>query len=699
MPLSDTPTEILLLISQYLEYECDLNAFSQTCRRIYILLNHQLYQRHLKDLPSPALEWSAKHGKIACVQNLLDAGVPPETAYGEPWQPIVLAAGNGHADVVKVFLEHGVDPDRPNGFANMLDPEPLGPSPTLGNPLSAAAEHGHESVVSLLIEHRVTLQMPVGECVPMSRGRGAAMQSLSLAVQPLSLAIHGQHIPVIKLLLENGCDLNAIDPCFGNPMNQAAQTSLDIVRLLFNAGASLHGRRSSYVEPPIFSALYGGNIPIVEFLLDNGVNFDSIGGIEHAFYETVLKNNHDVALMLLGRIDENSLKIESREEDDMIMGAATGGFEDLMKRLLKNYHGISLMAHPTHCPFVRALSAAAEAGHIGIVELLLDHGVDPNHLLRRHRVIPKDDEFTEHGCSICFEDNRWSDNPVMSAAMEGHHGVVKLLLDRGADPDFLEALTVTDSFYAVLKGGHSDIVQLLLEHDPALPTKDPDIESISWIREAVEGGAAVLRVLLQHGILELQPGNIEQQRELVGAARRGVTDILEIFLDAGFDVNSRAQGTVAGAPTLLQLAATAPSTAAEAVSFLLERGADIEARDPVTDFTPLFGLIWSHGFGFGCNKHVPKQVSVRGERGIKLLLEKGADALRTDKYDDTALIFAARTGQRRFVKLLLEWFELRQIPFDAVKDQVLLATSTTHPDVAQVLWRYYWRKVYPPGMS
>ena len=57
-----------------------------------------------------ALTMSAGRGEIATVKLLIAAGANPD-GYEEWARPVVLAARNQHADVVRYLLEHGADPN------------------------------------------------------------------------------------------------------------------------------------------------------------------------------------------------------------------------------------------------------------------------------------------------------------------------------------------------------------------------------------------------------------------------------------------------------------------------------------------------------------------------------------------------------------------------------------------------------------
>ncbi|WP_052316087.1 ankyrin repeat domain-containing protein [Desulfomonile tiedjei] len=110
---------------------------------------------------------------------------------------------------------------------------------------------------------------------------------------------------------------------------------------------------------------------------------------------------------------------------------------------------------------IRPLAAAALAGHVAIVELLLSQGAQLN----------RTDQF--------------GNTPLMEAALAGHREVVQLLLKRGAE---IEARNI-DGETALLRAcmwGHTDVVELLWRVGARLNTPDKDGNTpLAWLYDKV----------------------------------------------------------------------------------------------------------------------------------------------------------------------------------------------------------------------
>jgi ankyrin repeat protein len=174
MPLLDLANELLQFIAENLELERDINAFTQTNRRLYNLLNTYLYSNNVRQFRSLALLWTARYGHEAVVKLLLEKGAELEAKDNYGQTPLLWAAENGHEAVVKLLLEKNAELEAKDDNYGQT-------------PLSWAAANGHEAVVKLLLE------------------KGAELEAKdSYGRTPLSWAAEKGREVVVELLLEKG---------------------------------------------------------------------------------------------------------------------------------------------------------------------------------------------------------------------------------------------------------------------------------------------------------------------------------------------------------------------------------------------------------------------------------------------------------------------------------------------------------------
>lgn len=110
--LSELPSEMLLEISGHLDYP-NLNAFTQVSRHFHALSNRGLYRAIAKDTPGKAIIWAAEKGKETSARKLLQMcglKILHDLVF-EGQEPIVIAASNGHTNLVELFLPHCIQHD------------------------------------------------------------------------------------------------------------------------------------------------------------------------------------------------------------------------------------------------------------------------------------------------------------------------------------------------------------------------------------------------------------------------------------------------------------------------------------------------------------------------------------------------------------------------------------------------------------
>ncbi|KAJ4354592.1 uncharacterized protein N0V89_006329 [Didymosphaeria variabile] len=334
-----------------------------------------------------------------------------------------------------------------------------------------------------------------------------------------------------------------------------------------------------------------------------------------------------------------------------------------------------------------ALSYAAEEGHVNVMNLLLQHGAEPD------------------------SDDRYGLKPLHYSAQEGKTEVVRLLLARGVSPITLKTKTtpewIAEQFgsdegetpleYAC-QHGHTDIIKEFLP----LVDQEWRQKAFGWVRN-VENVEAVL----QAGDISINQGDGLRTR-LYQAASDFQVDIVRVLLKHGADPNARSRikrdntgshsagwpspdgNTYLDGPTPLHGWANydywnrsydGHGKASECFQLLLESGSDIHAEDG-DGWTPLHCACKVQedsmlGSWFddakdhlvktlleaGANPNVqmrhgstPLHITSRPEV-INMLVEHGADANITDNHGHTPLMAYLAPGAEKkksatFEKLL-----------------------------------------------
>jgi uncharacterized protein len=150
------------------------------------------------------------------------------------------------------------------------------------------------------------------------------------------------------------------------------------------------------------------------------------------------------------------------------------------------------------------------------------------------------------GADVNEKDEQYGSTPVMMAASyEGYEDMVKLLLENGADPNIQDKTYGTTALIAGA-GNSKEMLEMLLNHGGDITIKRFDGSGVFT--------SAVTGILMD----------------------RVKTDVLEILLQKGADVNDAVTSGDAAGYTCLMMAAR--NNAPDLVRFLVKHGADINAK-------------------------------------------------------------------------------------------------------------------------
>ncbi|ODM18803.1 hypothetical protein SI65_05420 [Aspergillus cristatus] len=149
-------------------------------------------------------------GQVQEHQELKNANVESVDKGG--WNPLSLAAENGHKGVVKLLLEKNANTQSMDEYGR--------------TPLSLAAENGHEAVVKLLLEKNANVE---------SVDKGGWT--------PLIFAARNGHEAIVKLLLEKNANVESADEGGWTPLSLAAQNGHEaVVKLLLEKNANTESK-------------------------------------------------------------------------------------------------------------------------------------------------------------------------------------------------------------------------------------------------------------------------------------------------------------------------------------------------------------------------------------------------------------------------------------------------------------------------
>jgi ankyrin repeat protein len=259
----------------------------------------------------------------------------------------------------------------------------------------------------------------------------------------------------------------------------------------------------------------------------------------------------------------------ARPDDHVLYLAAFDGDHECLRLLLPYAPDIAATT---------ALSAPISTGDIAGAWLILDAGADPNHLLEAGLL----GESHEQSPPV----------PPLSAAVELEAGpeLTGLLLEYGAAPD-APGWDGRTPYQQAVRTGQDQVAELLARHGASTALAPAD-RFLAACRTGDHAAATALRAADPGLAAQL---TAEDHRILTDAADHGHTEAVRLMLDLGFPPGTRSERD--DGATALHLAAAAGSVST--VRLLLDRGADIEARDTTWDSTPLEWAIVGSGMRLG----------------------------------------------------------------------------------------------------
>jgi ankyrin repeat protein len=359
--------------------------------------------------------------------------------------------------------------------------------------LMVGSYFGHKALVKLLLEN------------------GADVDSKdSSGRTPLLWAIENGHKAVVELLLEKGANVDSKDSGGRTPLLWAAENGdKAVVELLLKKGADIESKDSSFSRTPLLWAAKNGHEAVVKLLLEKGANVDSKESNGRTPLLWAMENGYEAVVKLLL---EKEVDLDSKDSNfsrKPLLWAAMNGCEAVVKLLLQKGADVESKDSSGRTP----LLWAAVNGREAVVKLLLQKGAD-----------------------VDSKDFGNGQTPLLWAVIKRHEAVVKLLLEKGADVDSKSGRGRTALSWAAINGDEA-VVKLLLEKGANVDSKDVGRRQTPLSYAAMNGHEAVVKLLLEKADVDSKSGR--GQTALSWAAINGDEAVVKLLLKKGANVDSK----------------------------------------------------------------------------------------------------------------------------------------------------------------
>ncbi|XP_055945199.1 uncharacterized protein LOC129975931 [Argiope bruennichi] len=318
----------------------------------------------------------------------------------------------------------------------------------------------------------------------------------------------------------------------------AIRGDLEFVEYCIQKGCDINARSRQKNETALYLAVFNDHPEVASYLMncDASACHDCAASLEIA----VKRNRMDIVNMLMNK----NVDISKETEREYLLSAIRDGNDDIAEYFLKG-NPENALSRPECHEF--PLHSAVESGHLNIVKKLLELEIR----------------------NVLNEKNNESATPLELASVEGYCEIVRVLLEKGADPN--HAPGRSEPLHMAVLSGYSEIIEILynaganlvnIEGCSAieLAIKIKNFDAMEKLLELskfdinIEGhsGCTLLHNAAASGSLEIVKSLVEKgatincrdstnAKPIHIAAKEGHPSIVEYFLSIGVEIDSRGE--------------------------------------------------------------------------------------------------------------------------------------------------------------
>jgi ankyrin len=418
---------------------------------------------------TPALHWIVRVDDVATARLLIGAGASATLTNRYGLTPLAIAAANGNAAMIGVLLDAGADP---NAFDAAGE-----------TPLMSAARVGKADAVALLLD----------------RGATVDLADNTYQQTALMVAVRENRPDVVKLLLSRGANVNAKTrvgrapswvlpnsvPGFGHgigivrgglpdrgsrppipggmtPLQYAARDGrLETVRILLDAGAGINDTDANAITP-LIAAITNNHPDVARFLIERGADIKTTDWYGRTpLWAAVETRNMDVDNATFENSIERAPYLELIQlllERGANPNVRTKESPPIRRDFLRVTGTLAWVDFTGQTPFL----AAALAGDVTVMKLLLKHGADPN--------IPT---FGGTTPLMAAAGVNWVIYQTFDEGQQALLDAVKLCVELGMDVNATNSMGLT-AVHGAANRGSDEILKFLVSQGATLDVKDKE---------------------------------------------------------------------------------------------------------------------------------------------------------------------------------------------------------------------------------